>query len=995
MCIVCKGSEPIHSEWMPPLGLLISSLLLWRFMMVKEKLTLYLKHSWVQRRVIIGRTWLMIFLFWSISTPVLALEANANSGKVYILKYLSQNPLTLPQPAHNAVEKSLESWQGTPPPNNTFYLTSVRWETTWGLATLSKADHSLALPKGADYGLNPSDLFSVLLVYTEQGWQAALATDPSVHKLLSLIPFTSLSQEARDVIFPTGASNPSPLQAYNNYKFPWPSGQPWRVTQPWHDYYGGIFPANYAIDFAPRTVSNSDILASAPGVVSHMCRGSVGWMVVVKTQGTNESMGYHHLDKNTVISAGIAEGVNITQGQKLGRMVTGGYGSPDQTDGCGWSSGTHLHLYMGAKPITIDGVTFSDGNVHFGEDLYSTNGTQPVYPTAPYNLGVTVTLDNKVRLFWVDASNNETGFKIERVSFGSTTWNYVGQTAANVATFEDTITPGQVHYYRVYAYNAAGSSGFTDAVKTSVEFPVYRFWNEAAYTPFYTENPQEARNLMSGSPPGWVYQGVAFYGYYYNDTCYGRAPIYRYLWSGNSAVHFYGLDLTLGPPNWNYERVAFCAYAGQFPHTSVVHRFHLKSNANIHHYTMNDDEKNSLVNGGLWEYEGGAFYARSGPPQYEIGQTSPYANRFKGAYNLRASAIGFPDATAIATGYKTSSIGWQPFDGAQNAAIFQHGTANEPGKDLVRAFVVQGQINQTYLNMDGPMSWLGTPTSDQYTNSEGKPQSSFANGYIVLNNNGAQAVPWPTAFEAYKTSYFNNVGLWSGPALVRNEGNVNSLNFSYNWGTLTPPLPQQGVNFLDSWSVRWERNWTFAPGTYKFRLCGDDGLRLYLNNVRVIDEWREQSVPCFEYNKTYTSTKTEPVKVEYFQGYGGATISFNVSQLSTLTVVEPVDTGDTTAVGTLSYALQNGGGGMVLFNVPGNSISVRGNLPVVGQGVRIMGDCANPITIDGSHPSASNDGFKLSGNNMLQGLKLVGFRGKLLDFNGSLGNSLNCVTIKR
>jgi photosystem II stability/assembly factor-like uncharacterized protein len=647
-----------------------------------------------------------------------------------------------------------------------------------------------------------------------------------------------------------------------------------------------------------------------------------------------------------------------------------------------------IHQYRGDHNATFGGVTFNiDRNA-----LDAPVAAPSSKPNPPYHLGTTKAGDGKVKLFWGDGSDNETGFKIERQTLGTSNWVSIGQTPANETLYEDTVPQGVVYHYRVFAYNAAGNSDFT-SIRTSLEVPVYRFWNEAAYTPFYTANPDEAHNLRKGSPPGWRYDGVAFYAYR-EDDCNGRSPIYRYLWSGNSAVHFYGLDLTLGPPDWTYQRIAFCAYAGQPLTNNPIYRLHLQTNANIHFYTVQAAERDSLVNSGLWIYEGVAFYARSAPPQYEIGQASPFANRFRGAYNQHALALNFPDAADRVNEYATSGVGWQPLSGASNAALFHHGAANAPGNDLVRAFIVEGAIKQAYFNMNGPMSSLGPVTSDQYTNTSGQLQSSFANGYIVLNNNVAQTVMWPTSFDGYKTSYFNNVHLWSGPALVRNEGNSNSLNFSYNWGTLTPPLPQHGLTFPDSWSVRWERNWTFAPGTYKFRLCGDDGLRLYLNGIMVVDQWQQrQSQSCFEYNKNYDTTKIEPVKVEYFQGYGGANISFTVNQLTTLTVVEPVDIGDTNAVGTLSYALQNAN--LVLFNVPGNSISVRGNLPVVGQGIRIMGDCASPITIDGSHPSASNDGFKLSGNNMLQGLKLVGFRGKLLDFNGSLGNTLNCVTIKR
>jgi len=82
-----------------------------------------------------------------------------------------------------------------------------------------------------------------------------------------------------------------------------------------------------------------------------------------------------------------------------------------------------------------------------------------VVPADPTGLAATLVTATQVDMAWIDNSNNEDGFRVERSDDGGTTWNPVGQTVANVANFSDTgLTPGTGYMYRVYAFNAVGDS---------------------------------------------------------------------------------------------------------------------------------------------------------------------------------------------------------------------------------------------------------------------------------------------------------------------------------------------------------------------------------------------------------------------------------------------------------------------------------------------------------------------------------------------------------
>lgn len=81
-----------------------------------------------------------------------------------------------------------------------------------------------------------------------------------------------------------------------------------------------------------------------------------------------------------------------------------------------------------------------------------------VIPVSPTNLNGTVVSATQINLSWTDLSTNESGFKIERKVVGG---NYalVGTAPADITNFSDLGVPVNSNFlYRVYAYNAIGTS---------------------------------------------------------------------------------------------------------------------------------------------------------------------------------------------------------------------------------------------------------------------------------------------------------------------------------------------------------------------------------------------------------------------------------------------------------------------------------------------------------------------------------------------------------
>jgi len=94
-------------------------------------------------------------------------------------------------------------------------------------------------------------------------------------------------------------------------------------------------------------------------------------------------------------------------------------------------------------------------------NYYKPSGTPVSIPAAPSNL--TTTPVNSIRLDWQDNSNNEDGFIIETTQDTlSGNWTHVDTVAADVITYIHTgLTNGVTYYYRVKAYNEAGSSAWS------------------------------------------------------------------------------------------------------------------------------------------------------------------------------------------------------------------------------------------------------------------------------------------------------------------------------------------------------------------------------------------------------------------------------------------------------------------------------------------------------------------------------------------------------
>lgn len=128
-----------------------------------------------------------------------------------------------------------------------------------------------------------------------------------------------------------------------------------------------------------------------------------------------------------------------------------------------------------------------------------------------------------------------------------------------------------------------------------------------------------------------------------------------------------------------------------------------------------------------------------------------------------------------------------------------------------------------------------------------------------------------TTIQNWRGEYFNNTSLAGNPVLVRDD-----LNLDFDWGTGSP---LGNVVNSDQFSVRWTRNVGFNAGRYRFQATVDDGVRLWVNNVLIIDQWH-QAPPTPYTAEIELPGGTLPVKMEYYEGGGGAVARLGWTQIS-------------------------------------------------------------------------------------------------------------------
>jgi prepilin-type N-terminal cleavage/methylation domain-containing protein len=118
------------------------------------------------------------------------------------------------------------------------------------------------------------------------------------------------------------------------------------------------------------------------------------------------------------------------------------------------------------------------------------------------------------------------------------------------------------------------------------------------------------------------------------------------------------------------------------------------------------------------------------------------------------------------------------------------------------------------------------------------------------------SVVCPTTIVGWKGEYYGTPDLTGAQAICRDDASVN-----FDWASAAPGpgLP------MDNFSVRWSQTLTSVGGPYTFTLGTDDGGRLFIDGVLVINRWVDQVYPVVPPSVTQSLTQgAHSIVVEYY-----------------------------------------------------------------------------------------------------------------------------------
>lgn len=124
--------------------------------------------------------------------------------------------------------------------------------------------------------------------------------------------------------------------------------------------------------------------------------------------------------------------------------------------------------------------------------------------------------------------------------------------------------------------------------------------------------------------------------------------------------------------------------------------------------------------------------------------------------------------------------------------------------------------------------------------------------------------------DGWQATYWNNTDLEGAPVLQQLETDQNhNPELKRNWGN-SPPWPQVENDYF---SARYERTLTLQPGRYRFAAAADDGVRVWVNDNLIIDEWINQVPTTHIGYFDQSSAKPVTIRVEYFDRQHGALLT--------------------------------------------------------------------------------------------------------------------------
>lgn len=130
----------------------------------------------------------------------------------------------------------------------------------------------------------------------------------------------------------------------------------------------------------------------------------------------------------------------------------------------------------------------------------------------------------------------------------------------------------------------------------------------------------------------------------------------------------------------------------------------------------------------------------------------------------------------------------------------------------------------------------------------------------------------------WTAQYYTNTILAGNPGLITSESSP-----THYWGSGSPG----GAIPADNFSARWSSMYYLESGNYQISVKADDGVRLYVDGMLMLNEWHPASGITYSVNLNLGAAQHSFI-IEYHEAGGDAYLDYSLSRLLVFPPVTPI-----------------------------------------------------------------------------------------------------------
>ncbi len=207
--------------------------------------------------------------------------------------------------------------------------------------------------------------------------------------------------------------------------------------------------------------------------------------------------------------------------------------------------------------------------------------------------------------------------------------------------------------------------------------------------------------------------------------------------------------------------------------------------------------------------------------------------------------------------------------------------------------------------------------------------SRVSTDYLTVPSEFLSCMEGDTLRNGLLGAYFNNISIEGTPVFTRVDSRI-----QFQWTLFSPDPARLPYDF---YSVRWTGKLKApATGAFKIGVDGNDGYRLYIDSVLVIDNWRKVSCKTLVADYHFEKGKEYDLRIEYFEPTGNAWFrliwNFGIPSNGDSTMNEAVKLAAKSDVAVVVVGIEEGEfRDRALLNLPGRQEELINRVAATGK----------------------------------------------------------------